>query len=302
MKLFLTLSIFAGVLNASVAQTVTVQLNLEKGATYSQQSSSNVTVNQNYAGQEIDIQMKVVGRMTFKVMAVTASGYDLEVMYERISMLMEMPTGPMEFSSDKADSVDVMSSILAAMMHKPFGITMTRQGKVTAVRDISTLFDTAFEKYPDISEEQKQQIITQLGQSFGEQGFKGNLEMVTAIFPEGPVAIGDTWSTQTELQSGMSATVKTMYRLEAVEDSHFVISGKSEIATSGAADDSAPMKYDLAGSMTSNIIIAKKTGWIRDASMKQALSGKVIFPDSPQMPGGMEVPMSMDSEIAIVDR
>lgn len=302
MKFFLTLGAFVGALTVCVAQAVTMQLNLEKGATYLQESSSNVSVNQNYGGQEIDIQMEVVGRITFKVIAITDAGYDLEAMYERISMLMKMPTGPMEFSSDKADSGDVMSSILAAMMHKPFGLTMTRLGKVTEVRNISALFDSAFEKYPDLTDEQKQQIVTQLGQSFGEEGFKGNMEMVTAIFPEGPVAPGDTWSSQTELQSGMSASVKTVYRLEAVEDSHFVISGKSEIATSGTPNDPSPMTYDMSGTMSSTIKVAKKTGWIQDASMKQSLSGKVIFSDSPQMPGGMEVPMSMDSEIVIVDQ
>lgn len=303
MKFFLTLSAFVGVLTACIAQTVTMQLDLEKGATYSQQSTSDVIVKQNYAGQQVDIQMKVVGKVNFKVMAITNAGYDLEVEYERISMVMEMPTGTMEFGSDKSGTEDVMSSILAAMMHKPFGITMTRQGKVTEVRNISVLFDSAFEKYPELSEEQKQQIITQLSQSFGEEGFKGNIEMVTSLFPEAPVAVGETWSTQTEVHSGMSLAVKTIYRLEAVEAGHYVISGKSEMATMAAAvGDDIPMKYDLSGTMTSTIKLAKKTGWIHDASIKQSMSGKVIFSDSPQMPGGMEVPMSMDSDIAIADK
>jgi hypothetical protein len=302
MKTFLTLIASVGMLTVCIAQTVTVQLDLEKGATYSQQSSSDVSVKQNYAGQEIDIQMKVVSKVNFKVLSVTNTGYDMEVVYERISMIMEMPTGTMEFSSDKPESGDVMSSILAAMMNKPFGITMTRQGKVPEVRNISALFESAFEKYPDLTDDQKQQIIAQLSNTFGEQGFKGNIEMVTAVFPEGPVAIGDTWTSQTELESGMTANVKSMYRLESVEDAHFVISGKSEIVTKGTSDDAAPMKYDLAGTMTSTIKLAKKTGWIHDASIKQSLSGKVIFSDSPQMPGGMEVPMEMDSDIAIVDQ
>lgn len=298
----MTLGIVAGVLTASVGQTVTVQLDLEKGATYGQQSLSNVTVSQNYGGQQVDIQAKVDGKATFKVLAITDTGYDLEVEYEYLNMTMELPTGAMEFGSDNPNSDDVMSSILAAMMHKPFGITMTRQGRVTEVRNISALFESAFEKYPDLTDEQKRQIIANIGQSFNEEGFKGNIEMVTAVFPAGPVAVGDTWSGQTELQSGMPSSVKTEYRLEAVEGDHYVISGKSEIESFEDPNNTLPMTYQMSGTMTSTIKLAKKTGWIRDASIKQSLSGKVIFADNPQMPGGMEVPMSMESEIAIADQ
>jgi hypothetical protein len=63
MKPFLTLIAIVGVVNCCVAQKVSLQLNLEQGATYSQQSTSEITVKQNYAGQEIEMTMKVGGRM-----------------------------------------------------------------------------------------------------------------------------------------------------------------------------------------------------------------------------------------------
>src|SRR5690606_10374768 len=207
----------------------------------------------------------------------------------------------MEYSSDNAAPGDIMSGMFAAMMHRPFQMTITRHGKVTEIRNMSNLFEGAFEKY-ELTDEQKQQVMASLSQSFGEEALKGNLEMTMAVFPTGPVAVGGTWTTETELRSTMQAAVKTTYKLDAIEGDYYVISGKSEIRTKVNTDPSAPMTYDMTGTMTSRIKLAKKTGWISDGSYKQSISGKAVFPDNPQMPGGMEVPMSIDGEVLVADK
>ncbi|HLT79796.1 MAG TPA: DUF6263 family protein [Cyclobacteriaceae bacterium] len=301
MKFLLTLCAFVGMMTAGVAQTVTLQLNLEEGATYSQNSSSDLVMSQDYGGEKIDIKIKVQSQVDFKVIAITDTGYDLEVEFDRISMTMEMPMVTMEFNSEKADGADIMSTILASMMHKPFGVTMTRRGEVTEMRNLSTLLDSTLEKYPQMTEEQKNQIRAQLANTFGENGLKGNIEMTTFIFPEGPVAISDTWSTQTQVDAEWSFAVKSIFRLEAIEAGHYVVSAKSEVSTL-PAPDSAAIKYDLSGTSLYNLKLAKKSGWIQDGSVKQSMSGKIVFADSPEMPGGMEVPMSMESEVAVMDR
>jgi hypothetical protein len=223
------------------------------------------------------------------VLTITDTGYELEVQYRQLSMVMDMPTGYMEFSSDNANGDDIMSAMLNGMMNTPFGVTMTRQGKVTEVRGIHKLFNTAFEKY-SLTEQQKQEIMNSLSQTFGNESFKANLEMFTYVFPSGPVSVGDKWTTETTTVSTMAATVKSTYTLDAIDDGQYVISGKSEIHTTADAGDSAPMKYDMSGTMTSRIKVARNTGWIKDASFKQSMLGKIIFPDNPKCRVGWTYP------------
>jgi hypothetical protein len=62
------------------------------------------------------------------------------------------------------------------------------------------------------------------------------------------------------------------------------------------------VKYDLTGTMTSEIKISKETGWTINSSINQDISGNVEFKDNPQMPGGMTVPMSINTTMKMTDK
>lgn len=294
------------VLTPSFAQRLNLSLNLTEGSTYSHRSSASVLINQSVNGQPIDIKVKVDGAMDFTVAEKLDSVYSLLALYTSLTLTMDLPNMSMEFSSEKQDSSDVMSAVLGAMVGQPFRVRMTRQGRITEVKDIEMMFSNAFDQFPQLTDTQREQILGQLSQSFGESAFKGNLEMVTAIFPDRPVAVGDTWDVQTQLEAGMAARVNTTYTLKEVSPSHFHISGSSTLDTEDkdayVEANGMPMKYNLKGTMTSTIKVAQTTGWISDAKMVQDIGGTAEIKDNPQVPGGMVIPMTMKSETIITDK
>ena len=305
MKKIINLILAAIIFASCHAQQTELGLNLELGKEYRQLTDSKATIIQDINGQKMDMVMTIVGSMSYLVKNVIEGDYEMEVKYESLSMSMQLPQGTMEFSSEKNDEQDIFSTILAEMKNKPFQIKMTKSGKIKEVRDIELLFESAFGKFSQIPENQMAQIKTQWMKSYGEEAFKGNIEMVTAIYPDKPVNKGDSWVIKTKLESGMSADLTATYSYAENNSDYYLIVGDSKIATidkdAYVESNGMPMKYDLTGNMSSEIKVDKVSGWIIEAKIKQDIQGDVYIKGNPQMPEGMKIPMVMKNDMTYTD-
>lgn len=285
------------------SQEANLTLNLDEGKEYRQVINSKATINQDINGQEIDMIMSIKGGMLYKVVSVNPSDYDLDVKYENLSMIMELPQGKMEFSSDNNDGQDVFSTLLSKMTDNTFNVKMAKNGKILEVRNIEILIESLFEDFTHIPEHQLAQFKTQMTKAYGADAFKGNIEMVTAIFPDNPINKGDKWTIKTKLESGMAALMTTEYEFTKLGNDYAIIKGNSVIETEDQdayiESNGMPMRYDLTGSMISEIKVDKETGWIIEANINQEIKGDAYIQENPQMPSGMKIPMTMKNEITI---
>lgn len=305
MKTIFTLILTVFVLTSYQTQNSDLSLKLEKGKEYKQITNSKATIIQEVNGQKINMVMTIKGTMTFLVKDITENGYNMDAKFEELSMSMQMPQGLMEFSSEKNDANDIFSTILGAMKDKAFGITMSKTGKITDVKNVEALWSTAINTFDQLPEMQKEQIKAQIMKAYGGEALKGNIEMVTAIYPDSPVNRGDKWTINTKLESGMSANMTTDYEFAELTSEYALIKGKSTIVT---ADKDAyielngmPMKYDLTGSMDSEIKVDKNTGWIIEATINQKIEGDTYIKENPQLPNGMKIPMTMINDMVITN-
>ncbi len=305
MRTIVTLILTAFVLTSCQSQKTDLALKLEKGREYKQTTNSKVTVIQEINGQKMNMAMTINGTMTFLVKAVTVDGYDMEAKFAKLSMSMQMPQGLIEFSSEKNDANDIFSTILGVMKDKAFGISMNKTGKVTDVQNIEALWNPAINSFDQLTEIQKEQIKAQIMNAYGEKALKGNIEMVTAIYPESPVDKGDKWTINTKLESGMSANMVTDYKFTELTSDYALIKGKSIIKT--ADKDSyiettgMPVKYDLTGSMDSEIKVDINTGWIIEAKINQKIEGDAYIKENPQLPSRVKIPMKMINKMVITN-
>lgn len=288
------------------AQETELRLNLEKGKEYKQISDSKVTITQNFNGQKIDMETTIKGSISYFVKVVNENNYEMEARYDSLSMSLKLPQGLIKFSSEKNDDQDIFSMVLTEMKNYPLQITMTKSGKVTEVGNIELLFESIFGKFPKIPEDQKAPIRAQMMRAYGEEAFKGNIEMVTAIYPDKSVAKGDSWEIKTKLESGMAADMTTTYKFIENHADYNLIVGNSEIVT---ADKEAyletngmPTKYDLTGVMSSEIKVDKVSGWIIDAKINQDIYGDVYIKGNPQLPEGMKIPMTMKNDMTFSNK
>lgn len=303
MRTIVTL-IFALIILASChPQSTDLSLKLEKGKEYKQIMNSKATIIQQINGQKMNMTMTIIGTMTFLVKDISESNFIIDTKFEKLSMSMQMPQGTIDFSSEKNDPNDIFSAVLSAMKNKTFEVKMNKTGKITEVNNVEALWETAINQFEQISEMQKEQIKAQIMKAYGGKAVKGNIEMVTAIFPDQPVNKGDKWTINTELESGMSAKMITNYEFTELTSDYALINGNSIIETADKdayiESNGMPVKYNLTGSMLSEIKVDKNTGWIIEAKIHQEIKGDAFIKENPQVPNGMKIPMTMINEMAI---
>ncbi|WP_321514814.1 DUF6263 family protein [Marinifilum fragile] len=304
MKKLLTLALILSATLCVQAKKYKLALNLEVGKEYIQKSNAKMTITQNFNGMPIEIGMNIKGDYVFKVIGAENDQYDMEVKYRTVEMEMESAQGKSTFSSNKASEQDIMSTLLSRMIDKPFKMIMGQNGKVIEIKGIDNLFGGMFEGF-DITQQQKDQILAQLKQSYGAKAFKGSFEQITAIYPEGKVKLGKKWSTETNIEAGMSVHVTTNFELKAANTEYFLLHGEGDLSSNPNSpfvkQNGMDMKILLDGNLTSDIKIDRKTGWIIDATIVQSLSGNTELKASEQMPEGMSIPMTIKSKSVITD-
>jgi hypothetical protein len=300
MKYFLILILLITGITTAIAQKVKPALNLVNGNTYYMVSNVNSVIMQTINGRENPINLNVMFKMAFKVTGVTDTLYNMEVSYQTLDMKIQTAGTTIEMNSQKTDGNDIPSKIVAAMVNKPFNITITKSGKIKSVDNVENMISGVFDSFTQIDSVKRQQIKSQFMQSFGAKAFKGNLEIATAIFPEKKVSVNDTWVVNTKLESTMTAMLKTTYQLTGITDKSYQIHGAGSIFTDNSAPATMisgfPMKYSLTGTLTSDIVADKATGWISNLKLNEVMKGNVIIQDNKQMPGGMTIPMTITSD------
>jgi hypothetical protein len=298
--LLYTLLFFIGVSYCN-AQKFKPALNLTKGNTYYLTTNATSAIVQTMSGQQNTVNLAFNFRMAFKVISVADTIYNMEVSYQSLSMKMDMSGNTLDLDSKKNDPQDVPSSIIAAMMNKPFNLEMTKTGKIKSVQNIDKMVSESIKNFPQIDSTKKEQVKAQFMQSFGPNAFKGSIEMGTAIFPDVPVAKEDKWTVKTQLESPAKATVTITYQLADIIEGIYLIHGEGTMATDKNTEpahiNGLPIKYNLNGSIISDIRVDKATGWISEVKLKQAMMGDMQILDNPQIPGGMTIPMTFNTDV-----
>jgi hypothetical protein len=306
MKKILFISFLVGFGFLCSGQEITLSLKLKKGETYQQLLISSGTVTQTVEDEKQSLIIGITGHISFLVKEIMDSVYLMEVMYKSLSMGIGLARGTQQFSSEKNDDQDVFSSLLAGMVNQPFRIKMTKKGDITEVSGLDTLVSGIFLKLPQVTEEQKLQIKDQFMKAYGEKAFKGNFKMMTAIFPDHPVSMGNKWDIHTQLELAMEASLSSTYEYMGDSGSVYRIHGNSKIETVNKdlyiQSNGVPLRYNLSGTMVSDISLDKESGWISEARISQEMSGDIEIKDNPKMPGGMIIPMTMKNKIEIHER
>nr|WP_068892792.1 DUF6263 family protein [Pedobacter panaciterrae] len=306
MKILLSFILSIGVCFSCYSQTQKIELKLTKGQTYTQKTVANSVIKQTMNGQVINIDMTITGQMKYVVADEVAGIYTMDVSYVSLLMKLIHPGGSSVFDSEKNDEKDILSSVFGLMKNKPFQIKMNKAGKIIEVKNVEAIYTGVFEKFPQLTAEQKEEMRSKIMQSYGDKAFKGNIEMLSAVFPDRAVAKGDTWNVKTELEAGMSATLDGVYKLDEITPTEFVVSGNSILTTTNkdtyVETNGMQLKHNLAGTMNSVIKIDKKTGWIIEGKINQSIKGNMEIKANDKVPEGMTIPMEMTSNIVFTDK
>ncbi|MGY6561798.1 MAG: DUF6263 family protein [Luteibaculaceae bacterium] len=280
-----------------------ISLTLEVGKSYQQTMLTTSDINQQLFGQNMNTKMEVAGTLVYDVISESEDFFTIDVYYQALKMSMEVVQGRVDFDSEDENPESVFSRILASIKSKPFQIELLKTGKIKSITGIERLYNHIMESFPELSELDKQQAIAQIDQAFGPDVFQGNLEMVTVIYPEKPIAVGEKWTVKNNLAGTVAANIETEYLLKEIEGDNYILVGTSFMKTSDEDEplsvDGLDLKYNLEGKITSLLKVDKNSGWLTKGEVLQDFSGTANIVEGPDFPGGMEIPMKIKTNISV---
>jgi hypothetical protein len=287
----------------SHAQSIRLALNLEAGKTYKLAVVSQTDIVQEILGQKSNTVLKSEATTSYTVSSIEKKSYRLEARFERLFLTMQTPKGAMEFQSNKEDAKDIISTILNGLINKPFVVELGKNGDVILVQGIQELFAAAVSKFPSLSLAQIAKIKTPIMNAFGEDIHASLLNLVTNTTPGKEVERGGTWSSKSVVKSVVSINSKTDFTLSDATESVWTISGKSLLTTVDKKKADAalgtPMKYDLNGTLNSEVIVDSKTGWATAATIREELKGTATMDPTDKMPNGLSIPTTLKATIQV---
>jgi hypothetical protein len=306
MKKLISLSIALALALTAMPQTVVLKLNLENGKEYKQVTTSKSTMELEVEGQKMKNVVTNVSAVLYLVKKVNPEDFDLEQRFLSARICSESPMGTMDCSSDKNDDKDQFSMVLKALINKPFEVKMDTLGEVLEVKGIEAVWDSAIDQMGTLPTMTKTQMKSMIMQALGPEALKNNSNLITDIFPDKPVSRGDKWTRTWSLQSLVKLQVITECELVDLTADYALIRGNSTLQTPANAAASEMMgiavKYNIKGTMVSEIRIDLKSGWIIDGRIKQEFAGEASVGANPDMPDGMSLPVKGTNEITITDK
>jgi hypothetical protein len=257
---------------------------------------------QNVNDQNVTTTIEISAKINFFIKDVRDSVFIMDVSYESLNTKMNNAQINFELSSDNSKQ-DPVSGVLRAMVNKPFSMVMTKTGRILQMK-ADSLFSSVLNQM-EVPEEQKKMAGEQLKQYFSENAAKGSFEMLSAIYPGTPVKPGDTWPVQTNIQGVGSLSVSGNYMFKDQTGTGNEVRGELNMVSekdSTIEMNGMKMSYNLSGTMITDFKLDKKSGWISNGKMTQTLKGTIKIKESAQLPEGMTILMSMDTETELSEK
>ncbi|QDH78375.1 hypothetical protein FKX85_04690 [Echinicola soli] len=310
MKNLSLLLLICALMASCQSKKVLLRLDLAEGETYYQKSTMASHISQEFGGNNIDIDMNIVGDMSLKVLEVDNESYLMEAKFDKMGMEMKMPMMNMAFSSEDADKEgsNPLSKMFGRMAEKPFRIKMSKKGKILEVTGMEQAFSSAVDEIAgEHEDDQLDKVKSQMKQNFGKNGMLGNLQLTSPVFPENKVEPGDTWDVAiTSSMNGVDADHQITYTYVKKEGDQYYLkaNGNTKMAQSEKVDPALmpfPMTYDMGGTLNATITLDAKTGWIKTIDLDQTMEGFVEIEKNEQLPDGMSMPMEINMKTKVTD-
>jgi carbon monoxide dehydrogenase subunit G len=283
--------------------TVELKLNLEKGREYKLVITTEQSIVQWIMETEMEMDQTVVLGETFKVTDVAEDGtYTIEVKIGPVAMKMESQMMSFEFDSeDPPDEIPMAARGMAAFVDQVFTVKMTPRGKVVELSGTDKLFESMKDAFEGVDEQTRDRMIEDMKKQFGGDGLKEMMETFTAIYPDKPVGVGDSWEQKSVMSRVFPLIANVTYTLAERKDgvASLKVDGTFEPNPKGEPTKMGDMtmKIALKGTQEGTLQIDETTGWFVAGEMTQEMEGEVTASGVPGV-GEMSLPMRIKGTVS----
>lgn len=262
---------------------VDLRLRLQPGGVYPLRIETRQEVTQTFMDQTQQTTQDSVFTYVLKIEHVDAQGaMSGSVVYERLRSRQEGAQGAVTFDSAAKVAADSpQAKVYNAVVGQAIALRLSPSGAPLSVEGASDLVKRVVDALQPDEGIDAETTAKSVELQFGEAAMRENIGRNLEIYPDRPVAVGESWVKKFTMTSGFPITSETTYTLRSVDGQTAVIEVKSDIkashSTSQPVGGQGKMAYDLKGAQSGTITLDLATGWYREAALEKELSGDIIF-------------------------
>ena len=282
---------------------VTLKLNLKAGESYPVSFTSVEKVTEKVGPDKEETGTRTIGfSVTFTPSKVEPDGaVHGTYAYDAVRIAIQTPNTNLDYDSARGGPVpdDLNAEALAVFVGKKVDVVLTPHGKIQALTGADKIVAAVVES-TGLPAAIRGNIDRQLIQRFGEHAIRANLEQLTAIFPERPVEVGETWEVEQKqvLNRGELLTGKATSTFKSAVGGKVTLEIKGGLKTEPGAPGPEPdSTVSLDGTYTGTIEIDQASGWISAGDIRKQVRGsktRVFQPGAHKA----EFPMTFSAETA----
>ncbi len=196
---------------------------------------------------------------------------DLDVTYESFDMSMSLEST--DVSKEQLDQLNqVMNGALQQSARLVNGVTFSMRvspaGDIVSIQGVEQLMARVLKSVSGPGD--TQQVRDALQQVLSGDAIRRSWEESFGYITDGPVAVGDEWTSDTSVNMGLSMDVHTRFALESVDGDTLVLNVDGSIASSGFDGaildqlNAEGVDFDLSieGTQSGTMRVDRETGWL----------------------------------------
>jgi len=296
-------------LGATAQPTRTFRLALSPPFERQVRLSMEQTVTQSLPNNNHTVDQRTVLGQTFKVSEVDPEGaMTLWVRYDSVyhKVTTENPTSTltMEFDSENPpDPLPPMAVGYAALVNKTFEVKVSSRGTVLQVTGVQEMLSSILDQLKVTDPEARQEALAQLKSRFGAQAIQETMQSLFPVYPEEPVAIGDSWSNTMAMSQSIPIQVANTWTLRQLGEDLAVVDLSSKVTQAEGASDTAEKEgtpdYRLSGTQSGTLRVDLETGWVVSTELQQDFQGTVLFRQGDE---SLDIPIALKGKVSLQPR
>lgn len=294
--LYLTLIFFWTLLSVgstAMAQEVELAYNFKKDQQFRLTVRTNQVIEQDLGGFTQTIQNLIESDIQFKVVEVHSDSAQLEVVYKNLYFSLDGPMGEGIVMSSQGDAKDPINKIMRSMVNNPFYVHISKLGKILSVEGMDEVLGKINESLNLLDDNIKESIQSSIDNQFGEESFKSSFMTGLIVYPDRPLQVGDTWTSQLIDYSTVPLDMNTTWQLKNLRKQTANIEGNSTLQSKEKVNNNNSDGDDIIMTGTNNIraVINISTGWLQESTQTSDISGAMVLPPNEYFEEAVEIPM-----------
>lgn len=276
MKTFL-FSLFLTLLSTSLmAQTpVKLQLNLEKGKTYTVKSVTKQTMQQSVAGQSYNMNITANRVISLKMLGRENDVLELEMRFDSTITTVKSAMYNKETNAAKP-SKDPAERMLNKMGLFPLKTKFSTAGKFIGFSNYAEYKAFVMQVVDSLPASKQDEAKKTAETLLKESSLKSMIEPFFVHLSDKSLNVNDSWESNYVMNSNdMSILAFNTYSMKAVENGTALVSGSTEMESMDSTNPSIKFEQPIKGTSTFEGKVDLKTGLMLNVSEKSQMQGVI---------------------------